>query len=182
MASVIKDEMPFGNSISENPVNECLIEEILERENLFLALKRVKANGGSPGQDGMTVGGLPLYLHDHWPRIKQELISGRYRPQPVKRVEIPKPGSGMRKLGIPTVLDRFIQQALLQVLQKYWDSMFSDFSFGFRPGRSAHQAVLQAQKYIKAGYRWVVDIDLEKFFDRVCHDKLMSEVRIRVKD
>ena len=117
MASVAKDEMPFGNSISENPVKERLFEEVLERENLFLALKRVKANGGSPGQDGMTVNELPLYLHDHWPRIKQELISGHYRPQPVKRVEIPKPGGGIRKLGIPTVLDRFIQQALLQVLR-----------------------------------------------------------------
>src|SRR5271167_2318317 len=160
-----------------------LMEEVCERENLKEALRRVKANKGSPGVDGMTVGGITDYLKQHWPAIREQLQSGTYQPQPVKRVEIPKPdGGGVRKLGIPTVLDRFIQQAVMQVLQKRWDRTFSDHSYGFRPGRSAHQAVEAAQQYIAAGYRWVVDLDLEKFFDRVNHDKLMAKIAERVGD
>jgi RNA-directed DNA polymerase len=127
------------------------------------ALARVKANKGSSGVDGMTVHELPEFLKQHWPAIREQLLSGTYTPQPVKRVEIPKPDGGVRKLGIPTVLDRFIQQAVMQVLQRKWDRTFSDHSYGFRPGRSAHQAVAAAQKYIVAGYRWCVDLDLEKF-------------------
>src|SRR6185295_4300378 len=134
------------------------------------------------GIDGTTVEQLPAYLRQHWPAIREQLLSGTYKPQPVKRVEIPKPDGGMRKLGIPTVLDRFIQQAAMQVLQRSWDSTFSDHSYGFRPGRSAHQAVAQAQRYIADGYGWVVDFDLEKFFDRVNHDKLMGRVAKRVED
>jgi RNA-directed DNA polymerase len=160
-----------------------LMEEICERENLKEALRRVKANKGSPGVDGMTTEGITDYLKQHWPAIRARLLNGTYEPQPVRRVEIPKPdGAGMRKLGIPTVLDRFIQQAVMQVLQKLWDPTFSNHSYGFRPGRSAHQAVAQAQRYIAAGYNWTVDFDLEKFFDRVNHDKLMGQVAERVAD
>jgi RNA-directed DNA polymerase len=158
------------------------MEEVLERENLREALKRVKANKGSPGVDGMTVLQLPGYLAKHWAAHREQLLSGTYRSQPVKRVEIAKPGGGKRKLSVPTVLDRFVQQAVLQVLQRRWDRTFSDSSFGFRPGRSAHQAVALAQKYVAEGYGWVVDIDLEKFFDRVNHDMLMSRVAKRVND
>ena len=132
--------------------------------------------------DGMTVHELPEYLKQHWPAIREQLLSGTYVPQPVKRVEIPKPDGGVRKLGIPTVLDRFAQQAVMQVMQRKWDRRFSEYSYGFRPGRSAHQAVEQAQQYIAAGYRWVVDLDLEKFFDRVNHDKLMAKIAERVSD
>jgi RNA-directed DNA polymerase len=132
--------------------------------------------------DGMTVQQLPEFLKQHWPVIREQLLSETYVPQPVKRVEIPKPDGGVRKLGIPTVLDRFIQQAVMQVLQRRWDRTFSDHSYGFRPGRSAHQAVKQAQQYMAAGYRWVVDLDLEKFFDRVNHDKLMARIAERVSD
>jgi RNA-directed DNA polymerase len=167
----------------ESPaINEQLIEEVCERENCKQALKRVKANKGSPGVDGMTVQQLPEYLKEHWLAIREQLLSGMYKPQPVKRVEIPKPDGGMRKLGIPTVLDRFIQQAVMQVLQGKWDRTFSEHSFGFRPGRSAHQAVEKAQQYIAEGYRWVVDLDLEKFFDRVNHDKLLAKIAKRVSD
>jgi RNA-directed DNA polymerase len=158
------------------------MERICQRENLWRALKRVKANGGSPGVDGMTVDGLRDYLKQHWPAIREQLLRGTYQPQPVRRVEIPKPDGGVRKLGIPTVLDRFIQQAVMQVLQGSWDQTFSEHSYGFRPGRSAHQAVARAQQHIAAGSRWVVDVDLEKFFDRVNHDKLMSQVAKRVSD
>src|SRR2546428_9993152 len=161
---------------------ERLMEEVVERENLKGALKQVKANKGSPGMDGMTVQQLPDYLKEHWPAIREQLLSGTYRPQPVKQVKIPKPDGGVRKLGIPTVLDRFIQQAVMQVLQRQWDRAFSEHSYGFRPGRSAHQAVAQAQQYIAAGYSWVVDLDLEKFFDRVNHDKLMGRVAQRITD
>jgi RNA-directed DNA polymerase len=178
-----RDETEVTKRRSNSPVNdEHLMERVVERENLIKALQRVKRNGGSPGVDGMTVQALPGYLKRHWPAIRQSLVSGTYQPQPVKRVNIPKPGGGIRPLGIPTVLDRFIQQALLQVLQADWDGSFSDHSFGFRPGRSAHQAVGRAQEYLHQGYNWVVDIDLEKFFDRVNHDKLTSLVRERVKD
>jgi len=168
---------------AESPaIGERLMEEVCERENCKQALARVKANKGSPGVDGITVSGLPGYLKQHWPVIREQLLSGTYVPQPVKRVEIPKPDGGVRKLGIPTVLDRFIQQAVMQVLQRRWDRTFSEHSYGFRPGRSAHQAVVQAQQYIAAGYRWVVDLDLEKFFDRVNHDKLMAKIAERVGD
>nr|WP_233879188.1 group II intron reverse transcriptase/maturase [Paraburkholderia flagellata] len=160
-----------------------LMEEVCERENLQQALKRVKANKGAPGVDGMTVQTLPAYLREHWPSIRETLLNGTYKPQPVRRVEIPKPdGGGVRKLGIPSALDRLVQQAVLQVLQRQWDPTFSESSYGFRPGRSAHQAVAKAQSYIQAGHRWVVDLDLEKFFDRVSHDILMSRVAKRVSD
>src|SRR6266851_3813093 len=164
-------------------IGEQLMEEVCERENCKQALARVTANKGSPGVDGMTVHELPEFLKQHWPVIREQLLSGTYKPQPVRRVEIPKPdGGGVRKLGIPSVLDRFIQQAVMQVLQCKWDRTFSDHSYGFRPGRSAHQAVAAAQQYIAAGYRWVVDLDLEKFFDRVNHDKLIAKIAERVSD
>lgn len=159
-----------------------LMEEVCERENLKEALRRVKANGGAAGVDGMSVDGLPDYLRENWQRMKEWLLAGTYKPQPVRRVEIPKPSGGTRKLGIPTVSDRFVQQAVLQVLQKRWDPTFSDHSYGFRPGRSAHQAVERAQEYIQQGYDWVVDIDLEKFFDRVNHDVLMGRIARRIGD
>jgi RNA-directed DNA polymerase len=160
-----------------------LMEEVCERENLKAALERVKANKGSPGVDGMTVGQLTDYLKQHWPAIREQLLNGTYEPKPVRRVEIPKPdGGGVRKLGIPSVLDRFIQQAVMQVLQRRWDRTFSDHSYGFRPERSAHQAVAKAQKYIAEGYGWCVDFDLEKFFDRVNHDKLMGQIAKQVED
>jgi hypothetical protein len=159
-----------------------LIEEVCEKENLKEALRRVKANAGAAGIDGMTVRDLPEHLRKNWSRMKEQLLSGTYRPQPVRRVEIPKPGGGMRKLGIPTVADRFVQQAVNQVLQKRWDHTFSPYSYGFRPGRSAHQAVAKAQEYIQEGYIWVVDIDLEKFFDRVNHDVLMGRIAKRISD
>jgi RNA-directed DNA polymerase len=159
-----------------------LMEEVCERENLKEALRQVKANKGSSGVDGMTVGALSDYLKQHWPAIREQLLNGTYEPKPVRRVEIPKPDGGVRKLGIPTVLDRFIQQAVMQVLQRRWDRTFSNHSYGFRPGRSAHQAVAQAQQYIAAGYGWVVDLDLQKFFDRVNHDKLMGKIANRIED
>jgi RNA-directed DNA polymerase len=158
------------------------MEHVVERPNLLAALARVKVNGGSPGVDGRTVEALPEYLQQHWPTIRASLLAGTYHPSPVKRVEIPKPGGGVRKLGIPTVLDRFLQQALLQVLQPAWDKTFSDGSYGFRPGRSAHQAIARAQAYLEEGYSWVVDLDLEKCFDRVNHDKVMSLVKERITD
>jgi len=160
-----------------------LMEEICERNNLKAALTRVVQNKGSPGVDDMTVDELPDYLKAHWLVIKASLLEGRYHPQAVRRVEIPKPGrTEKRKLGIPCVLDRFIQQAVLQVLQRKWDRTFSDSSYGFRPGRSAHQAVARAQSYIEAGDSFVVDIDLEKFFDQVNHDRLMSRLAMRIAD
>ena len=170
--------------VHESPADtERLMEEVCERENCLQALRRVKTNKGGPGVDGMTVRDLPIYLKQHWTTIREQLLNGTYRPQPVKRVEIDKPdGSGVRKLGVPTVLDRFIQQIVLQVLQRRWDSTFSDHSYGFRPGRSAHQAVARAQQYVAEGYRWVIDLDLEKFFDRVCHDKLMAKIAARISD
>ncbi|MBJ6430975.1 group II intron reverse transcriptase/maturase [Enterobacter hormaechei] len=159
-----------------------LMEAICEPVNLRQALKRVKANKGAAGVDGISVSELPDYLKHHWPKLKAQLLSGSYRPSPVRRVAIPKPDGGERLLGIPTVVDRFIQQAVMQVLQGQWDSTFSAHSYGFRPGRSAHQAVKQAQNYIESGHHWVVDLDLEKFFDRVNHDVLMSRVAQRVRD
>jgi len=162
---------------------ERLMEEVCEGENCKQALQRVKANKGSPGVDGMTVDELPEYLKQHELEIGEQLRSGTYQPQPVKRAEIPKPeGNGVRSLGIPCVLDRFVQQAVLQVLQKRWDPTFSEHSHGFRPGRSARQAVHEAQQYIAEGYRWVGDLDWEKFFDRVNHDRLLAAVAKRVAD
>jgi RNA-directed DNA polymerase len=161
---------------------ERLMEEVCERANLKQALRRVQRNGGSPGIDGMTVDELPGYLEEHWPNLRAQLLNGTYQPQPVKRVPIPKPDGGVRNLGIPTALDRFVQQAVLQILQRRWDKTFSEHSYGFRPNRSAHQAVARAQQYIADGYRWVVDLDLEKFFDRVNHDKLMGRMAKRVAD
>lgn len=159
-----------------------LLEQVLSRENLFQALKRVKANRGAPGIDGMTVKQLPDYLKEAWPGIREALLAGTYQPSPVRRVEIPKPGGGVRLLGIPTALDRLIQQALAQVLGKLFDPHFSDHSYGFRPGKSAHQAVKAAQGYIREGRRFVVDVDLAQFFDRVNHDILMARVARRVED
>jgi len=158
------------------------MEAVVERDNLKKALAQVRRNKGAPGVDAMRVDALAGHLKDHWPTIRAQLLDGTYRPQPVRRVEIPKATGGTRPLGIPTVLDRFIQQAVLQVLQADWDPTFSESSFGFRPGRSAHQAVSRAQDYIADGHRWVVDLDLEKFFDRVNHDLLMGLVAQRVPD
>ena len=157
-------------------------ERVVARENLFQALKRVKANGGAPGMDGMTVSELPAYLKEHWLEIRASLEAGSYRPQPVRRQAIAKPGGGERLLGIPTVIDRLIQQAVAQVITPLFEERFSPHSYGFRPGRRAHDAVRAAQGYIRAGYTWVVDVDLEKFFDRVQHDKLMARVARVVKD
>ena len=175
---------PFAaNPASKSPAStEQLMEEVCSRENLEIAWKRVRRNKGSPGVDGMTIDAAKDYLREQWPDIRSQLLGGTYQPLPVKRVEIPKPDGGIRKLGVPCVADRLIQQALLQVLQKRWDPMFSEHSFGFRPGRSAHQAVAQAQRYIAEGYGIVVDLDLEKFFDRVNHDMLMARVAARVSD
>jgi RNA-directed DNA polymerase len=158
------------------------MEAVVERENLKKALAQVKRNKGAAGIDGMTVKDLPAHLKEHWPTIRAQLLAGTYKPQPVRRVEIPKASGGKRPLGIPTVLDRFIQQAVMQVLQAEWDGTFSETSFGFRPGRSAHQAVERAQAYIASGHGIVVDLDLEKFFDRVNHDILMGLVAKRVAD
>ena len=159
------------------------MEEVLSRSNMLQAYHRVVGNKGAAGVDGMTVDELWAYCQQHWERHREELFNGTYRPSPVRKVEIPKPGGkGMRMLGIPTVLDRLIQQALLQVLTKLYDPMFSDSSFGFRPGRSTHQALDRAKEHIALGHRWVVDMDLEKFFDRVNHDILMSRLAHQIKD
>src|SRR5437879_2192499 len=170
---------------TENPAStNRLMEEVCERENLKAALQRVKANKGSPGVDGLTVIGIKDYLKQHWPAIREQLLNGTYEPKPVRRVEIAKPDGGVRKLGIPTVLDRFIQQAVMQVLQKRWDRTsgtdpqtgFSEHSYGFRPGRSAQQAVAQAQQYIAEGHGWCVDLDLEKFLDMTSYCPLVHEM------
>jgi RNA-directed DNA polymerase len=161
---------------------ESLMEEVCSPGNLKKALQRVCENQGAPGTDGMTVETLPSYLGDHWSQFRTQLLEETYKPRAVKRIEIPKPGGGVRKLGIPTALDRLVQQAILQVLQKRWDPTFSEHSYGFRPGRDAHQAVVRAQEIIAQGYGWVVDIDLEQFFDRVNHDRLMARVSGRVTD
>jgi RNA-directed DNA polymerase len=158
------------------------MERVCERSNLQAALKRVRKNKGSPGIDGMTVDELPDYLRTHWPGLREQMLAGTYQPAAVKEQLIPKGGGEMRKLGIPTVLDRFIQQALLQVLQPMWDPGFSKHSHGFRPGRRAHDAIVEAQRYIQEGRRWVVDVDLEKFFDRVNHDVLMGRLAKRIGD
>jgi RNA-directed DNA polymerase len=162
--------------------HERLMEFVVERENCRKALKRVRQNKGSPGVDGMRVEDLPEYLVENWAEIREQLLTGTYQPMPVRRVEIPKSGGGVRQLGIPTVLDRFIQQLVLQVLQPRFDPTFSEHSHGFRPGRRAHDAVRKAQSYIQDGRRWVVDVDLEKFFDRVSHDVLMGKLENRIGD
>jgi RNA-directed DNA polymerase len=163
--SVIEGAESFtAKGKAESPAKtDGLMEEILDPENLREALKRVKANKGSAGIDRMTVELLPGYLKKHWPEIREQVLNGTYKPQPVLRVEIPKPDGGVRKLGIPVVADRFLQQAVMQVLQRKWDPTFSEHSYGFRPNRSARQAVAQAQEYIAEGHTWVVDFDLEKF-------------------
>ncbi len=169
--------------LSESPTGEVrLMESICERENMRRAMRQVRGNKGAPGIDGMTVDQLPGYVRRHWPKIKEDLLAGRYQPLPVRRREIDKPDGGVRLLGIPSVMDRLIQQATAQVLQAIWDHTFSEFSYGFRLGRSQHMAVKQARSYYEQGYRFIVDLDLEKFFDRVHHDRLMSRIGQRVRD
>lgn len=162
--------------------SESLLEKMLTRDNLIQAMKRVERNKGSSGVDGMSTQDLRPYLKTHWLEIKESLLHGVYRPQAIRKVEIPKPGGGKRQLGIPTVLDRFIQQAIQQVLSPLWEEVFSESSYGFRPGRSAHDAIKSCQKYIQSGKRWVVDIDLAQFFDRVNHDRLMFKLSEKIKD
>jgi RNA-directed DNA polymerase len=171
-----------SEAIERQACRSRLMEEVCEPANLLKALRQVKRNGGSPGVDGMTVNDLPAYLQRYWETIRNELLEGTYQPHPVRRAEIPKPNGGTRPLGIPTVVDRLIQQAMLQVLQPQWDRTFSEQSYGFRPNRSAHQAVRQARRHIQEGYAYVVDIDLEQFFDTVNHDKLLSEIGKRTRD
>jgi RNA-directed DNA polymerase len=171
-----------GNERSGSGRPTELMERVVEHANVLSALVRVRKNKGGPGIDGMEVDELPAYLGENWERIRAELLDGSYRPTPVKRQEIPKSGGGVRQLGIPTVLDRLIQQCILQVLQPIFDPTFSEHSYGFRPGRKAHDAVCQAQRYIQSGRRWVVDVDLEKFFDRVNHDVLMVRLERRIGD
>ena len=192
LALEARGEAPHGQRSGEAPTtsdedersggDHRLMEQVVARANALAALRRVKQNQGSPGVDGMTVGELTPYLAAHGDAIREQLLAGSYQPQPVKRQDIPKPGGGTRHLGIPTVLDRFIQQCLLQVLQPQFDPTFSEHSYGFRPGRSAHQAVRAAQRYIQAGRRWVADVDLAKFFDRVNHDVLMEKLSRRIAD
>ncbi len=166
----------------ERTQHEGLWERIFSRENLFKALARVESNQGAPGVDGMTTEELADHLREHWPGIRARLAAGIYQPSPVKRTMIPKPGGGERQLGIPTVLDRFIQQAMLQVLSEVFEPTFSEHSYGFRPNRSAQQAVQVARSYIEEGYTWVVDIDLAKFFDTVHHDRLMARMKQTISD
>ena len=175
-------EASTAASGNERPGTDRLMEEVVQRGNAKAALKRVRQNKGSPGVDGMTVNELPEYLVENWEAIRKELLAGTYQPRPVKRQEIPKSGGGVRELGIPTVLDRLVQQAILQVLQPRFDPTFSEHSHGFRPGRRAHDAVCEAQRYIQDGRRVVVDVDLEKFFDRVNHDVLMGKLSARIED
>jgi hypothetical protein len=172
-------EASTAASGNERPGTDRLMEEVVQRGNAKAALKRVRQNKGSPGIDGMTVDELPKYLAEHWEEIREQLLAGTYQPKPVKRQEIPKSGGGVRELGIPCALDRFVQQAILQVLQPRFDPTFSEHSHGFRPGRRAHDAVCEAQRYIQDGRRVVVDVDLEKFFDRVNHDVLMGKLSAR---
>lgn len=159
-----------------------LWERIFSRSNLLSALERVQANGGAPGVDGMTVAELAAHLKAHWESIRAKLEAGTYQPSPVRRVEIPKPSSGVRLIGIPTVQDRLIQQAMHQILSEEYEPRFSQHSYGFRPRRSAHDAVKAAQGHIAAGYRWVVDIDLAQFFDTVNHDRLMARMKGDIAD
>lgn len=184
-------EAPQGQRSGEAPTattgpggsgDDCLMERVVERGNVTAALRRVRQNQGSPGVDGMTVDELPTYLAEQWEALRRQLLEGTYQPKPVRKVEIPKSGGGVRTLGIPTVLDRLIQQSILQVLQPMVDPTFSEHSHGFRPGRSAHRAVCEAQRYIQGGRRVVVDADVEQFFDRVNHDVLMRRVEKRIGD
>jgi group II intron reverse transcriptase/maturase len=186
------DEVPKGQASGEagrathgeerSGLDRSVMERVVERRNAMEAFKRVQRNKGSPGSDGMTVDELEPYLREHWPMIREQLLAGTYQPSAVKRQLIPKSGGGMRQLGIPTVLDRFVQQLILQVLQPVFDPTFSEHSHGFRPGRRAHDAVRKAQQYIQTGRRWVVDVDLEKFFDRVHHEVLMGKLGNRIGD
>jgi len=178
-----RSEITVASVITEHPAEGSrFMETILERGNMFKALKRVRDNNGAPGIDNMTVDQLPGYLRRHWLKIREDLLNGTYNPLPVKRKEISKPGGGVRLLGIPSVLDRLIQQAIAQILQQIWDPTFSDSSYGFRPGRSAHDAVLRAKSYLLSGYKHIVDMDLSKFFDRVNHDRLMSRLAAKIRD
>lgn len=191
LALEARGETPFGQRRGEATTatngngssgTAALMERVVERRNLEAALKRVRQNKGSPGVDGMTVDELPKYLAENWLTLRAQLLEGSYQPKPVREVEIPKDDGGVRKLGIPSVVDRFLQQSILQVLQPMFDATFSQHSHGFRPGRSAHDAVCEAQRYIQSGKRVVVDVDLEKFFDRVNHDVLMGRVAKRIED
>jgi len=175
-------EASTAASGNESPGTDHLMEEVIGRQNALAALKRVRRNKGSPGIDGMTVDELVPHLVGNWPEIRARLLDGSYEPSAVRKVEIPKPGGGTRMLGIPTALDRFVQQLILQVLQPRFDPTFSESSHGFRPGRRAHEAVCAAQRYLQSGRRWVVDVDLEKFFDRVNHDVLMGRLEKRITD
>lgn len=179
---LLREEDRPAKTGDERSGTDALMEEVVHRDNLRRALARVKANQGSPGVDRMTVDQLSDHLRVHWPRLREDLLAGRYQPQPVRRCEIPKATGGTRTLGIPTTLDRFIQQAILQVLQPRFDPTFSEHSYGFRPGRSAHDAVRAAQRYVQEGRVVVVDVDLEKFFDRVNHDVLMGRLAKRIED
>ena len=192
LALEARGEAPEGRRSGEAPTtsrgdersggDHRLMEQVVGRANALAALRRVRQNQGSPGVDGMTVDDLTPHLVAHWETIREQLLAGTYQPQPVRRQEIPKPDGGTRQLGIPTVLDRLIQQCLLQVLQPRFDPTFSEHSYGFRPGRSAHDAVRAAQRYIQPGRRWVADVDLAKFFDRVNHDVLMERLSRRITD
>ena len=175
-------EAPPATHGNERSGTSDLMERVCERANLQAALKRVRKNKGSAGIDGMTVDELPEHLKTHWPKLREQLLAGTYQPSSVRRHAIPKSGGGMRELGIPTVVDRLIQQAILQVLGPRFDASFSQYSYGFRPGRSAHDAVVQAQRYVNEGRRIVVDVDLEKFFDRVNHDVLLGKLEKRIED
>jgi RNA-directed DNA polymerase len=181
-SEAVSDEAALARHAQTDWGADDLLGQALARENMARAWKRVKANKGSAGADGRTVQDTGEYLKQAWPEIRRRLLDGSYRPEPVRRVGIPKPGGGVRELGVPTVVDRLIQQALLQVLQPLIDPSFSEHSHGFRPGRSAHGAVLEAQQYVQAGFRVVVDVDLEKFFDRVNHDILMDRLAKRIAD
>ncbi|RQR42630.1 group II intron reverse transcriptase/maturase [Burkholderia sp. Bp9140] len=178
----VRDEARTARRETGGSGRDGLLSQALARANLVMAWKRVKANRGSAGVDGKSIAETAEHLKTHWPRIREALLEGSYRPAPVRRVQIPKPGGGMRELGIPTVTDRLIQQALLQVLQPIIDPTFSEHSYGFRPGRRARDAVLMAQRHVQDGYRVVVDVDLEKFFDRVNHDILMERLSRRIDD
>jgi len=178
----VRDEARTARHANASPGREDLLGQALASANLEAAWKRVKSNRGSAGVDGLSIAETADYLRAHWPRTRASLLDGSYRPMPVRRVQIPKPDGGVRELGIPTVTDRLIQQALLQVLQPRIDPTFSEHSHGFRPGRRAHDAVLTAQRYAQDGYRVVVDVDLEKFFDRVNHDILMARLAKRIDD
>ena len=181
-SAATSDETRFTRCDTGSAGQGSLLTQALARGNMVLAWERVRSNRGSAGPDGLSIQDTEKALKTGWPQIRDELLNGRYTPQPVRRTQIPKPGGGMRELGIPSVTDRLIQQALLQVLQPLIDPTFSEFSYGFRPGRRAHTAVLQAQRYVQDGWRVVVDVDLEKFFDRVNHDVLIDRLRKRIDD